>query len=101
MQVFESRIDGKHVVVLYEADNKPCHLYVKLEQFDVVRLDDTFPNAMKLSAFLACELLYGHAVDFLHDHGVPKESQLWHLNHSGWCPDMRAKVASPDALPRM
>ncbi len=83
MRSMESTIDGKHVIVLYEDDWKPCHLYVRLVDFDIVRIDDEFKNAKQLSAFLASELLYGPACDFLHEHEVPYTSTLWDLNHSG------------------
>jgi hypothetical protein len=90
MQEFSGIVNNKEVIILYEDDWKPCHLYVRvLEPFNIVKLDDTFPNAIKLSAFLASALATGPARDFLHDHNVPKESKLWDLNYSGWTPDKR------------
>lgn len=83
MQIFESTLEGKEVVLLYEDDYSPCHLYVRLVDFDIVRLDAEFKNARMLSALLASELLYGPACEFLSQHGIPKTSQLWDLNHSG------------------
>lgn len=83
MQVFESVVDGKEVVLLYEGDWEPCCLYIRLIGPDIVTCEREYRNAKMLSADLACDLLYGNACDFLHEHGVPYESALWDLNHSG------------------
>ncbi len=83
MESFESIVDGKQVIVLYDGDDKPAHLYVRFIEFDHVMIDDDFRSIKQLSAQLACSLLYGPACDFLHEHNVPYSSALWDLNHSG------------------
>jgi hypothetical protein len=81
-------VDGKEIIILIEDDWKPCHIYVRIVEHNIVRLDDTFPNAKMLSAFLSDELAYGPACEFLRSHGVPRESVLWDLNHSGYPKDL-------------
>lgn len=85
MQVLEGEIENKTVILLYEGEDRPVHLYVRLDVqgFSVVRLDDEFPNPSKASAFLVAELGYRDACAFLASHDIPKTSQLWNLNHNG------------------
>ena len=99
MNMLSGRIGNKEIVILYEGDWSPCHLYIKLlEPFEMVLTDDTFPNLWKLSADFACDVATGPARDFLHDHNVPKESMLWSLNHAGWAPDMRIEQPEEEAV---
>lgn len=83
MQMFESTIDGLEVILLYQGEDRPVHLYVRVIAFDLVRIDEEFPNPVVASAFLRAELTYQDARQFLEMHGVPTSSQLWHLNHDG------------------
>lgn len=83
MKTFEGIFAGREIVLLYEGEDKPCHLYSRIVDHDIVRIDDTFPNVRKASAFLASELGYGPACDFLHANEIPYASGLWNLNHSG------------------
>ena len=86
MQTFHSEnIDGREVMVLYQGNDKPCHLFVRyVEPINMVVVDREYPNPRMLSADLVARLLYKFACDFLYDHEVPPDSQLWHLNHDGY-----------------
>lgn len=89
MQILEGLIDNREIVLIYQGEDRPCHLYVRLtvQDFSTVRLDDEFPNPSKASAFLVSELGYRDACAFLNQHGIPKSSQLWNLNHNGPPPE--------------
>ena len=76
-------VDGKHVILLYEGEDRPVHLFVNLVSYGIVRLDDLFGNPSKARAFLVSELGYGPSCDLLEKHDVPLTSRLWDLNHSG------------------
>lgn len=87
MQSLEGHFDGKDVVLLYQGEDKPVHLHVSYPAFDIVTYDREFPNPVMASAHLRCALTYKEACTFLATHGIPKSSQLWHLNHDGPPPD--------------
>ena len=86
MQLIHAKIDGeKEVTIIHEGNGKPCYMQIKyVGEWDIISVDDNFPNLRVLSTVLACELLYGPAVDLLHTFNVPAESDLWFLNHSGY-----------------
>ena len=87
MQTISGTADGKTITILYEGNDRECSLTVAYgPPINRVVVDDVFRNPVLLSAVLASELGLGPARDFLHANGVPPESQLWHLNHSGWAP---------------
>lgn len=87
MQSFEGHIDGKDIVLLYQGEGKPVHLMIAYADFDLIKIDDEFANPVVASAHLRAELTYQGACEFLATHGIPKSSQLWHLNHDGPPPD--------------
>lgn len=87
MQSYESEIDDKTIVLLYQGEDKPVHLQVGYQDFDLIIIDDEFANPVIASAHLRSALTYQGACAFLALHGIPKSSQLWHLNHDGPPPD--------------
>lgn len=83
--IFEGVIDGKEVMIEHDGDSQPCSLYIRFIGPDVVVFDgEEFQNASSLSASLVCELGHHDACWFLHNAGVPADSKLWALNHSGY-----------------
>lgn len=81
-----ARVDEeKEVLILHEGNNKPCYMQIKyIGGYNFVKVDENFPNLRVLSSVLVCELLYSSAVDLLHTFEIPRESDLWFLNHSGY-----------------
>lgn len=75
-------VDGIHVVLLYQGEEKPVHISTRVVAFDIQRLDDQFPPS-KASAFLVSEVGYASACALLGKHGIPLTSRLWDLNHEG------------------
>jgi hypothetical protein len=84
MQTLSGIYDGKEIVVLYEGEGRPVHVYCRIVAHDIVRLDDTFESVSKASAFIASELSMMFAYRFLHEHNVNPKSRLWDLNHTGY-----------------
>lgn len=93
MRILEGIVNDHEITIMVDNEWKPCYLKIRLVQpVELVLIDDDFPNARMLSASLSCRIGYGPACDFLHAHGVPKESQLWNLNHEGWAPPVKESV---------
>ena len=94
-----AEVEEYEVSILMEDENKECYLSINLlHPIQRKIIDDYFPNAIILSANLAGELGSGPASDFLHAHNVPKESLLWHLNHSGYSKPVTSEVAKIKVL---
>lgn len=101
LETLTGEVDDREVVLLHEGPGRACHLYVRLlRPFEMVLLDDAFPNPVKLSAFLASELGYSGACRFLHAHAVPPDSPLWDLNHSGYSPPEATALPATATSPR-
>jgi hypothetical protein len=87
MRILEGIIDNKKISIIYEGTGLPSYMRVEiLSPRNIVVCDKIFANPIMLSASFVSEVGYGPACDFLHNHDIPKESQLWHLNHSGFSP---------------
>ena len=77
--------EGKEVIVEFNGEGQPCHLYVRyVEPINLVRQDGDFNNPRMLSAQLRSELGFRDACHLLYSHGIDKTSGLWHLNHDGY-----------------
>lgn len=83
IEIVDTTQDGYRITIWYDGEDKPCYLKSEIISYGIVRIDDVFPNPVKASAHLASEVGYGPACGILNRAGIPKTSQLWHLNHSG------------------
>src|SRR6478752_4234848 len=83
MQELVGIYDGKEVIVLYEGDAKPVHVYVRLIDHNLVLIDEIVPRVKVASAWLASKLDTYNTMHFLWDNGVPATSLLWDMNHTG------------------
>ncbi len=83
--IIEDRIpqDGSEIIVEIDSDLLYLRIVLELPQGARVVLEDgTFPALKSLSASLAASLSFGTAAELLARHAVPKDSDLWDLNHS-------------------
>lgn len=80
---FSGVVDGREVHVIYEGEDRPVYLMSRLIVADHTAVDEVFGNLRQASAVLRGELGYGPAYRVLEQSGIPRTSQMWHLNHDG------------------
>jgi hypothetical protein len=83
MEFFSEQIGAETITLIYDGEDKPCHLAIRNDKLSLVIVDAEFANPKVLSAELVCHLGYGNACDFLGRCAIPTTSQLWDLNHNG------------------
>jgi hypothetical protein len=68
--------------VLIDTDALSMIIEKRLGDEWVETTSDTYPNLKALSSDFRCDIGFGPAYDILMEHDVPKDSDMWHLNHS-------------------
>lgn len=71
------------IEILIDDEWKDCLLMLRYrEPFNFTKVDEAFPNARMLSTVLSDALGLGPARDLMFKHNVPRQSQMWFMNHS-------------------
>src|ERR1700748_1008761 len=99
MQEIKGTYDNKEVTVIYNGEDKPCHLLIKfMPPIDMLIDRGEFNNPRMLSAQLRSDLSYKDCCDLLFSHDIPKNSGLWALNHDGYPSDHFIKLYFPERM---
>lgn len=80
----DDEINGYKVIITCDNKNKKFHMKIILIAFDLVLVDDYYPNEIMLSADLRDKISFDAASKLLLNNNVPYTHPLWDLNHSGF-----------------